>query len=104
MNERYIRWWTPHLSRDFEMLAFGDGGGLPLVLFPTSFGRHTQNKDFGLTDSIAWYVDSATQQTIVYANVSGSDGKTPGDNQLIEIHLQGVTSLVSADFQTGIAP
>ena len=21
MNERYIRWWTPHLSRDFEMLA-----------------------------------------------------------------------------------
>ncbi|MEY2584368.1 MAG: hypothetical protein QOD80_394, partial [Verrucomicrobiota bacterium] len=27
MNERYIRWWTPHLNRDFEMLAFGDGGG-----------------------------------------------------------------------------
>ena len=37
MNERYIRWWTPHLSRDFEMLVFGDGGGLPLVLFPTVF-------------------------------------------------------------------
>ena len=58
MNERYIRWWTPHLSREFEMLAFGDGGGIPLVLFPTSFGRHTQNKDFGLTDAIAGYVDS----------------------------------------------
>jgi hypothetical protein len=26
MNERYIRWWTPHMSRDFEMLAFG---GIP---------------------------------------------------------------------------
>src|SRR5215831_15419349 len=58
MNERYIRWRTPHLSRDFEMLAFGDGGGMPIVLFPTSFGRHTQNKDFGLTDAIARYVDS----------------------------------------------
>lgn len=57
MNERYIRWWTPHLSREFEMLAFGDGG-IPLVLFPTSFGRHTQNKDFGVTDAIAGYVDS----------------------------------------------
>ena len=48
MNERYIRWWTPHMSRDFEMLVFGDARGLPLVLFPTSFGRYSQNKDFGL--------------------------------------------------------
>jgi esterase/lipase superfamily enzyme len=58
MNERYIRWWTPHMSREFEMLAFGDGGGMPLVLFPTSFGRHTQTKDFGLVDAIAGFVDS----------------------------------------------
>jgi Uncharacterized protein conserved in bacteria len=46
------------MSREFEMLVFGDGGGIPLVLFPTSFGRHSQNKDFGLTDSIAGFVDS----------------------------------------------
>ena len=58
MNERYIRWWTPHLSREFEMLVFGDGGGLPLVIFPTSFGRFFQNKDFGLIDSVAGFVDS----------------------------------------------
>jgi esterase/lipase superfamily enzyme len=47
MRERYIRWWTPHLSRDFEMLVFGNGAGLPLILFSTSFGRYHQNKDFG---------------------------------------------------------
>ncbi len=60
MNERYLRWWTPHLSRDFEMLAFGDGGpgSIPLVLFPTSFGRFHQNKDFGLIDSVAGFIDS----------------------------------------------
>ncbi|HEV2095167.1 MAG TPA: hypothetical protein VGQ82_01565, partial [Chthoniobacterales bacterium] len=58
MNERHIRWWTPHLSRDFDMLVFGDGGGIPLVLFPTSFGRHSQTKDFGLIDAISGYVDS----------------------------------------------
>ena len=58
MRERYIRWWTPHLSRDFEMLVFGEGRGLPLILFPTSYGRHTQNKDFGLADAVAWYVDT----------------------------------------------
>ena len=58
MNERYIRWWTPHMSRDFEMLVFGDTRGLPLVLFPTSFGRYSQNKDFGLTDACASFIDS----------------------------------------------
>ena len=58
MNERYIRWWTPHLSRDFEMLVFGDGGAIPLVLFPTSFGRFSQNKDFHVTDACAPPVES----------------------------------------------
>ena len=57
MNERYIRWWTPHMSRDFEMLVFGDGRGLPLILFP-SFGRYSQNKDFGSTDACAPFIDS----------------------------------------------
>ena len=57
MNERYLRWYTPHLSRDFEMLVFGDGRGLPLVLFPTSYGRFWQNKEFGLIDAVRWFVD-----------------------------------------------
>ncbi len=58
MNERHLRWFTPYLSRDFEMLAFGNGGGLPLILYPTSFGRFYQNKDFHLIDAIAGYIDS----------------------------------------------
>jgi esterase/lipase superfamily enzyme len=58
MNERYIKWYTPWLSRDFEMLAFGNGGGLPLILFPTSFGSYYQNKDFGLVGSVASYIDN----------------------------------------------
>ena len=39
MNERYVRWYTPWLSREFEMLVFGDKRGLLLVLFPTSEAR-----------------------------------------------------------------
>src|ERR1700752_5369420 len=58
MNERHIKWNTPWLSREFEMLAFGNGGGLPLILFPTSFGRYYQKKDFGLVGSVAGYVDA----------------------------------------------
>lgn len=37
---------------------FGSGGGLPLIIFPTSFGGYYQNKDFGLIDSVAGYVDA----------------------------------------------
>jgi esterase/lipase superfamily enzyme len=58
MNERYIKWYTPWLSREFEMLVFGEKRGLPLVLFPTSFARYYENKDFGLVGSIARYIDN----------------------------------------------
>src|SRR5512133_2086107 len=46
------------------MLAFGNGGGLPLIIFPTSFGRYYQNKDFGLVGSVSAFVDAG--RVIVY--------------------------------------
>ena len=58
MNERYIKWYTPWLSRELEMLVFGDKRGLPLVLFPTSGARYYENKDFGLVGAIASYIDN----------------------------------------------
>ena len=58
MNERYIKWHTPYLSREFEMLVFGNGGGLPLILFPTSGARYYENKDFGLVGSVSGYIDA----------------------------------------------
>jgi esterase/lipase superfamily enzyme len=58
MNERYIKWYTPYLSCEFEMLVFGEKSGLPLILFPTSGARYYENKDFGLVGALAWYIDS----------------------------------------------
>src|SRR6201981_1300953 len=58
MNERHIKWYAPWLSREFEMLAFGNGGGLPLGLYPTSFGRYYHDKVFGLVDSVAGFIDN----------------------------------------------
>lgn len=57
MKEEYVRWYTPHLSRDFEMLVFGHSGH-PVVAFPTSRGRYYQNKDFGLVGSAAPLIDA----------------------------------------------
>jgi esterase/lipase superfamily enzyme len=72
MNERYIKWYTPYLSREFEMLAYEDGGGLPLILFPTSFGRFHQNKDFGPVGSVSGYVD-AGKLTVYCPNAIDDD-------------------------------
>ena len=40
MTERYFKWYSPSLSREFKMLVCGNDGGLPLIIFPTSFGRY----------------------------------------------------------------
>jgi len=57
MKEEHIRWFTPHLSREFDMLVFGYAG-YPVILFPTSLGRYYQNKDFHLIDAVAPLVDA----------------------------------------------
>lgn len=56
MKEEYRKWYTQYLNHDIEMLVFGHAGK-PLILFPTSMGRYYQNKDFGLIESIKWYID-----------------------------------------------
>lgn len=38
------------------MLIFGESG-YPVIIFPTSMGSYSQNKDFHLIDSVSWYVD-----------------------------------------------
>jgi esterase/lipase superfamily enzyme len=58
MNERYVKWYTSWLSREFEMLVFGDKRELPLILFPTSGARYYENKDFGLIGALAWHFDN----------------------------------------------
>lgn len=38
MNREYVKWFSPHLRRDMELLVFGHDG-VPLIVFPTSMGR-----------------------------------------------------------------
>ena len=39
------------------MLVFGHAG-YPIILFPTSKGHYSQNKDFGLVGSVSYLIDS----------------------------------------------
>ncbi|TAD94806.1 MAG: esterase [Bacteroidetes bacterium] len=56
MQENYKNWYSDKIHREFEMLTFGHAG-LPVILFPTSYGRHYENKDRGLVGSVSWFVD-----------------------------------------------
>ncbi len=56
MKEFYHKFYTQYLSRDFEMLVFGESG-IPLILFPTSKGKYYEVKDFGLINSIEKCID-----------------------------------------------
>lgn len=56
MVEIYKKWYSPHLSGDFELLTFGKSG-YPLVLFPTSMGRYFEPKDFKLIESVQQFVE-----------------------------------------------
>ena len=56
MTEQSIKWHSPIINREFEMLVFGDKG-IPVIAFPTSMGRHFQNRDFKLIESAQWFID-----------------------------------------------
>ena len=56
MQEDYLKWFSPNLSMDFEMLTFGHSGQ-PIILFPTSQGRYYENKDFHLIQAVQPFID-----------------------------------------------
>jgi len=48
MRRDYIRWYSPSLYRDMELLAFGHAG-FPVLTFPTSGGRFWEYEERGMT-------------------------------------------------------
>ncbi len=57
MKEQYFKWHNKHMNAEMEMLVFGEKG-YPVIIYPTSMGSYTQNKDFQLIDAVEWFVNS----------------------------------------------
>jgi esterase/lipase superfamily enzyme len=55
-HEHLHRWYSPSLSRNIDVLAFGHRG-YPVILFPTSLGHYYEAKDFKLIESVNWFLD-----------------------------------------------
>jgi esterase/lipase superfamily enzyme len=61
MQEHYNKWYSQWISRDFQMLVFGDRG-YPLIIFPTTAGEYYEARNFKLVESIRWYVEQGLVQ------------------------------------------
>jgi len=47
MRRDYVKWHSPSLHRDMELLVFGHGG-FPVLVFPTSYGRFFEYEERGM--------------------------------------------------------
>lgn len=68
MHRDYIRWFSPSLHRDMELLVFGDAG-FPVIVFPTSYGRFFEFEDRGMVGTLAPRIERGDLQLICVDSV-----------------------------------
>ncbi|HEV8482038.1 MAG TPA: alpha/beta hydrolase-fold protein [Blastocatellia bacterium] len=56
-SETYAGWFSPRMGREMEILAWGDAG-TPVLVFPSSWGRFYEWKDFLMIDALAGKIDA----------------------------------------------
>jgi esterase/lipase superfamily enzyme len=70
MERQYECAWSEALGRTMEHLRFGDRG-VPVLAFPTSYGRFFQWEDFGLVDALADRIEAGSIQLWCVDSVDG---------------------------------
>src|SRR5579863_2650136 len=68
MRREYIKWHSPSLEREMELLAFGERG-FPIVVFPTSGGRFFEYEDRGMVNAFAPKIDRGELQLVCVDSV-----------------------------------
>ena len=61
MKREYVKWFSPRLNREMELLIFGDRGARVLV-FPTREGRFFDYEDWGLAGALSESVNAGHLQ------------------------------------------
>src|ERR1043165_4307901 len=68
MRRDHVKWYSPSLQRDMELLAFGERG-FPVVVFPTSGGRFHEYEDRGMVQALAPKIERGELQVICVDSV-----------------------------------
>jgi esterase/lipase superfamily enzyme len=87
MRRDYIKWYSPSLHRDMELLAYGERG-FPVVVFPTSGGRFWEFEDRGMVDALAPKIERGELQVICVDSVDGESWYNKGAHPADRLHRQ----------------
>lgn len=68
MKREYLKWWSPSLGRDMEILVFGNSG-VPMLVFPSSMGRFHEWEDFKMIDVMKHQIEAGYNQVICVDSV-----------------------------------
>jgi len=87
MRRDYIKWYSPSLHRDMELLAFGESG-FPVVVFPTSGGRFFEYEDRGMLGALSPKIERGQLQVICVDSVDQESWYNKRANPADRLHRQ----------------
>ena len=87
MRRDYIRWYSPSLHRDMELLAYGERG-FPFVVFTTSGGRFHEYEDQGMVHAVAPKIEEGRLQLICVDSVDQSSWYNRNAHPADKLHRQ----------------
>ena len=87
MRRDYVKWYSPSLNRDMELLAYGDRG-FPFAVFPTSGGRFYEYEDRGMIHSLAGKIENGEIQILCVDSVDQSSWYNKSIHPADRLHRQ----------------
>lgn len=69
MQREYIKWKSPSLGKEMEMLVFGKEG-TPVIVFPTENGRFFEWEDQGVVQGVQEHIDAGYNQLFCVDSVA----------------------------------
>jgi esterase/lipase superfamily enzyme len=87
MNREYIKWYSPSLHRDMELLVFGHAG-FPMLVFPTSFGRFHEYEDRGMVHTVSPKIARGEMQLICLDSVDTDSWYNKSAHPADRLHRQ----------------
>ncbi len=87
MRRDYVKWYSPSLHRDMELLAFGHRG-FPVIVFPTSGGRFWEYEDRGMIAALGDKIERGELQVVCLDSVDRESWYNRGVHPADRLHRQ----------------
>src|SRR5260370_374904 len=87
LHREYVKWHSPSLHRDMELLAFGHRG-FPVVVFPTSGGRFWEYEDRDMVKALSPKIDRGELQVICVDSIDQDSWYNNKVHPAARLHLQ----------------